>query len=170
MNSKYGVSIVLPVIIVIVLIIAFVAGYFAGTGTGSQTQYQTVTKTTTASSPHSLNPTCVTLGNCPSSYVYIAYGASKSSTPAVNPSSKTVMIGENNTVTWENLDTVSQTIVGQNNLFTSQSLAPGHSFSYTFTLPGTFTYSGNYPSVSGTITLLAAATTSAPGSNPNDNY
>lgn len=169
-NSKYGISIVVPVIIVIVLIIAFVAGYFAGTGTGSVTQYQTVTKTTTASATQSLNPTCVTLGNCPASFIYIAYGASKSTSPAVNPSSISVMIGGNNTVTWENLDTVTQTIVSQNNLFNPQSLAPGQSFTYTFSTPGTFTFAGNYPSITGTVTVLAAATTSAPGSNPNDNY
>jgi plastocyanin len=168
--AKSGISFIVVVIIVVVLVIAFAAGYFAGTGTGRVTQYQTVTQTTTTSAAPALNPTCVTLGNCPESFVYIAYGASTSTSSAVNPGSITVMIGTNNTVTWENLDTISQTIVGQNNLFNSQSIAPGHSFSYTFTTPGTFTYSGGYPSVKGTVTVLAAATTSAPGSNPDDNY
>jgi plastocyanin len=171
-SSLQAISYVVPLIIVVVLIIAFAAGYFAGTGTGSVTKYVTLTSTTTVSTSATLNPTCVTLGNCPSSYVYIAYGASKNTGGLViNPENITVIVGVNNTVTWENLDTVTQTITGANNLFTSPALAPGHSFSYTFTNTGTFGYSSpTYPWVKGFVTVLPALTTSAPGSNPNDNY
>lgn len=169
-SSKGAISYVVPLVIVIVLVIAFVAGYFAGTGTGTTTSV--VTSTISTAGTQVLSPTCVALGNCPSSYVYIQYGASQqSSVTGFNPSTITVVIGLNNSVTFENLDTVSQTIVGPNNL-NSGPLAPGASYTYTFTTVGTYTYSSpTYSWEKGTVNVVqSTASTSAPGSNPDDNY
>jgi plastocyanin len=173
LGSRKSISYVVPVIIIIVLIVAFVAGYYAGAGTSVVTQFQSTTVVSTSTvSVASENPTCVTLHNCPTSYVYIPYGASTGTGLSLNPQSITVIIGSNNSVTWENLDTVAQTLVGQNNLFNSGTIAPGASFSFTFTTAGTFTYSSpTYANVKGTVTVIeSTATTSAIGSNPDDNY
>lgn len=166
-----SISYIIPVIIVVVLIIAFVAGYLVGVGSSTVTSIQTTTKTTTASATASASPTCVTLKNCPSSYVYIVYGASKNIGIALNPANITVIIGVNNTVTWENLDTVTQTLNGPNT-FSTQTIAPGQSFSYTFSSVGTFSYSSpTFSFEKGTVTVVqSTATTSAVGSNPDDNY
>ena len=138
LGHKKSISFVVPLVIIIVLVIAFVAGYFAGASTSTATSVETSTIASTHTvTAVSENPACVTVQNCPSSYAYIPYGASQNNNaPGVNPASITVVIGVNNTVTWQNLDTVTQTLVGANNLFNSGSLAPGASFSYTFTTVG----------------------------------
>ena len=174
LGKRRSISFVVPLVIIIVLVIAFVAGYFAGSGTSTATSVET----STVASTHTVtgvaeNPTCVTVQNCPSAYSYIQYGASQDSDdPGLYPSSMTVVIGINNTVTWQNEDSVTQTLVGANNLFNSGPLAPGATFSYTFTTAGTFTYSSpTYAWEKGTITVVqSTATTSAAGSNPDDNY
>ena len=168
-RRKGAIAYIVPLVIIVVLIIAFVAGYFAGTGGTTSTVVSTVTNT----GAMVLSPTCVALHNCPSSYVYLQYGASQASSgPGFNPSVITVIIGVNNTITFENLDTVSQTIVGANNLFSSGVLAPGASYTYTFSTVGTFTYSSpTYSWEKGTVNVVqSTASTSAPGSNPDDNY
>ncbi len=172
LGGKRSISYIVPIVIVIVLIVAFAAGYLAGTGTGTTaTQFQTVTYTTTKASATGASPTCVTLGNCPTAFVYIAYGASKDTGIELNPGNITVIIGVNNTVTWENLDTVSQTLAGTSS-FSTQTLAPGASFSYTYTTPGVYPYSSpTYSFEKGIVTVIqSTATTSAVGSNPDDNY
>lgn len=170
-GSKRSISYVVPLVIVIVLVIAFAAGYLAGTSSSTATSTVSSTVTTTAQIEN--NPSCVTLHTCSSSYIYIANGASQQSyAPGFTPDAITVVIGINNSVTWQNLDTVSQTVVGANNLFTSPSLIPGATFSYTFTTPGTYTYSSpTYSWEKGTVTVVqSTASTSAVGSNPDDNY
>jgi len=62
---------------------------------------------------------------------------------AFNPSQLTVAVGT--TVTWINQDTVSHRVVhqpgkGETELFHSDRLDPGQSFSYTFTQPGKYFY------------------------------
>jgi plastocyanin len=78
-----------------------------------------------------------------------------------------VVIGVNNTVTWTNNDTVDHTVAsssvptGAAN-FTSAIIAPGGTYSYTFTVPGTYTYYCTLHAwMKGTVIVEAAAPTPA---------
>ena len=44
------------------------------------------------------------------------------------------------TVTWTNKDTVAHNVSSDTFIFYSGNLAPGHSFSYTFSQPGSYSY------------------------------
>ncbi|MEM0288216.1 MAG: cupredoxin domain-containing protein [Nitrososphaerota archaeon] len=57
-----------------------------------------------------------------------------------SPSIITVVIGVNNTVTWVNHDTQQHTVTSVNGIFDSGLFAPGQTFTYTFTKPGTYEY------------------------------
>jgi plastocyanin len=46
----------------------------------------------------------------------------------------------NNTVTWVNNDNAPHTVTANDGSFSSGNIAPGSSFSYTFTRPGTYKY------------------------------
>ena len=176
-RSKKSISYIVPLVITIVLIVAFVAGYFAGASPSTVTSVQTSTVGTTRTVTTQIltnatdNPACVTLHNCPSSYVYIEYGASQNSgEPGLNPANITVILGLNNTVTFQNLDTTTQILFGANNLFNSSSLAPGASFSFTFTTVGTYSYaSPTYAWEMGTVTVVQSTALTSVGSNADDN-
>ncbi len=58
---------------------------------------------------------------------------------AFSPSSITVVIGVNNTVTWTNNDPVTHTVTADDKSF-DQTLTSGQTFTQTFTTAGTFTY------------------------------
>ncbi len=58
---------------------------------------------------------------------------------AFSPSSITVVIGVNNTVTWTNNDPVTHTVTADDNSF-NKTLLSGNTFTQTFTTAGTFTY------------------------------
>lgn len=158
----------LPVIIVIVLILAFAAGYFAGLGnTRTTTQVSTTTLTTTSRGIES--PVCVSVGNCSETLVYIPYVAhfARYQTPLV-PGNITVMIGVNNTVMWMNLDTVTHTLTGT--LF-NESLAPGETYTYTFTTQSVYVYSSpTYPWLEGTVTVVQPTGTTSVLGPSNNNY
>jgi plastocyanin len=74
---------------------------------------------------------------------------------AFDPSSLTVKTGT--AVTWTNYDGATHTIVsdtGSPAPFSSDSLSPGASYTFTFTQPGTYTYHCSiHPSMKGTITV-----------------
>jgi len=57
---------------------------------------------------------------------------------AFQPASLQVAVGA--TVTWTNADSTAHTVTSDTGAFDSGSLAPGASFSQTFTTAGTFTY------------------------------
>jgi plastocyanin len=72
------------------------------------------------------------------------------------PPSITVVIGVNNTVTWVSHSLAYDTVTGANGTFSSGSIAPGSTFSYTFTSPGTYPYRCIYhPWMTGTVIVLA---------------
>ena len=52
----------------------------------------------------------------------------------------TVIIGKNNTVTWENQDTFTHTVTATDGGFNSGDVAAGASWTYTFNSPGNFSY------------------------------
>lgn len=61
-------------------------------------------------------------------------------------------IKEGTTVTFTNNDSVAHTVVGDN--FTSGNIAPGASYSHTFSSTGVFSYHCSiHPSMTGTITV-----------------
>jgi plastocyanin/N-acetylneuraminic acid mutarotase len=62
------------------------------------------------------------------------------------PSSITVVIGVNNTVTWTNRDSVAHTVTDVGGAFDSGNMNAGAVFSYTFTQPGTYSIKCSYHS------------------------
>ncbi len=61
-----------------------------------------------------------------------------------SPATILVVIGMNSTVTWVNQDSMPHTVTATGKSFNSGNLDPGKSYTYTFTLPGTFTYYCSY--------------------------
>jgi plastocyanin len=90
----------------------------------------------------------------PSVVVTMPAGVGSSNTLNYAPPSITVVIGINNTVTWVNKDQAIHTVTATDNSFNSGNILPGASFTYTFTTPGTFTYSCIYHSwMKGTVVV-----------------
>jgi plastocyanin len=70
-----------------------------------------------------------------------------------NPGTLTITNGT--TVTWINNDDVDHNVVSEDGLFSSGVLSKGQTFTYTFTLQGTYDYSCSiHPSMRGTIIVL----------------
>lgn len=84
-----------------------------------------------------------------------------------HPATVVVVVGVNNTVVWVNDDTAPHTVTATSvpagaQMFDSGRLNPGQNFTYTFTVPGNYTYHCIYhPWMVGTVVVLAAATTTA---------
>lgn len=85
--------------------------------------------------------------------VSIVPGAgSNTSSKGYSPNTVTVVIGVNNTVTWTNDDSSPHTVTSDTGSFSSGNLAPGASFSFTFTAAGTYRYHCVYhPWMTGTV-------------------
>ena len=91
--------------------------------------------------------------------------------PSFTPENVTVVIGVNNTVTWTNNDNAgagtshtvtpkSQPAAGAWPAAGSGNIAPGQSYSFTFTVPGTYDYICSYHSwMAGSVVVKAAAST-----------
>jgi plastocyanin len=76
---------------------------------------------------------------------------------AFQPASLTVEVGD--TVTWTNSGAANHTSTSDSGLWSSGTLAPGQSFSFTFTSVGSFAYHcAIHPGMTGTIIVVAAAT------------
>jgi plastocyanin len=114
----------------------------------------TTTKSSTATT---------TSGGLPAVQVSIYAGATDpSKSPGFTPDSITVVIGVNNTVTWTNNDSYPHTVTSNSApsgaSFDSGNLGPGASFTFTFTIPGTYRYSCSYHSwMTGTIVVKAGS-------------
>lgn len=71
---------------------------------------------------------------------------------AFDPATVTIKVGD--TVTWTNEDSVTHTVVGDNNEFQSGDLAQGDTFSFTFDQAGTYPYHCSiHPSMKGTVAV-----------------
>ncbi len=82
-----------------------------------------------------------------------------------SPGTVVVVIGQNNTVTFVNKDTSPHTVTADDGSFDSGNIAPGASWTYTFTTPGTFHYHCTYHFwMKATIVVLAAGSTSSSSS------
>lgn len=71
---------------------------------------------------------------------------------AFSPNNVTIKTGQ--TVRWTNQDSAPHTVTSDDGKFDSGQLANGKSFTFAFTVPGTYTYHcGNHPNMKGTITV-----------------
>ena len=105
-------------------------------GSGSSTS---TTSATSATSTTSTAPAAGTVR------VTIPMGAgTDTSSPGYSPDTITVVVGVNNTVVWTNNDNMPHTVTSTTKLFDSGNMNPGDTFSYTFTSPGTYSYSCSY--------------------------
>jgi plastocyanin len=91
-------------------------------------------------------------------------GIGPSAAPGYNPATVTVVVGVNNTVVWENNDTVAHTVTpgnmptGATWAVGSGNMPAGTTYSFTFTVPGTYTYSCAYHGwMSGTVVVKGAS-------------
>lgn len=103
--------------------------------------------------------TSTTTSSAPSgSVVTIPSGAAiQSVTDYYSPSTITVVIGVNNTVTWVNNDAAAHTVTADDGSFNSGNLNPGQTWTHTFTTPGTYGYYCAYHSwMAGTVIVLAS--------------
>jgi plastocyanin len=108
----------------------------------------------------------------------IGAGSGQGAAPGYAPSSVTVVIGVNNTVMWTNADTAgagtAHTVVpttqptgGNWPAAGSGNIPAGQPYSFTFTVPGTYTYHCSYHSwMSGTVIVKAATTTTTTSTTP----
>lgn len=80
--------------------------------------------------------------------------------PGYSPDKITVIIGVNNTVTWNNTDTVPHTVtsfVGNGSL-NSGNMLTGATYTYTFMTPGTYDYHCLYHAwMSGTVVVISGS-------------
>jgi plastocyanin len=82
----------------------------------------------------------------------IVSGASVLTNGAFMPNPDTIAVGD--TVTWTNNDSTAHTTTADGREWDSGTLAPGASFSRTFTAAGTFTYHCTiHPGMIGTVTV-----------------
>ena len=97
-------------------------------------------------------------------------GSGPSAAPGFNPENITVLIGVNNTVLWTNNDTggsgTSHTVTPKSQpggggwpATGSGNILPGGSYSFTFTVPGTYDYYCSYHAwMAGSVTVKPATT------------
>ena len=153
----------LPIFVIIAVVLVILAGYYVATvlpgslpttGTSTSINYTSTLTGNFTSANVQYIPIHSKMVNF--STVFIVPGASIDTTPAFNPSPATVVIGVNNTVVWRNEDAVVQNVVATNGLFRSNNItAQTGEFTYTFTQPGTYTYTSTlYPFENGTIIVL----------------
>jgi len=75
---------------------------------------------------------------------------------AYSPQNVTVVIGVNNTVTWDSHSISYDTVTALDGSFDSGSISPGHLFTYTFTKPGSYAYTCVYhPWMVGNVKVVA---------------
>jgi plastocyanin len=73
-----------------------------------------------------------------------------------SPQSIKVVIGVNATVTWASRSIAYDTVTDRGGSFSSGPIAPGGTFTHTFTTPGVYSYYCQYhPWMTGTVTVLA---------------
>jgi plastocyanin len=73
------------------------------------------------------------------------------------PAVFTVVVGMNNTVTFVNEDRATHTVTAQGGAFNSGDIKAGHSWTYTFTTPGTYLiFCAYHGFMKGTVTVKAA--------------
>jgi plastocyanin len=145
----------LGVVGIIALIIPILVGYFLVTGMASNSSYTfpggaTLTAASTSAGPGSTVSVSIPSG-----------AANPANPPGYAPDTITVVLGVNASVTWTNADTAPHTVSSSSvpsgaSPFDSGNMSPGATYSYTFTVPGTYQYKCNYHSwMTGTVTVVS---------------
>lgn len=89
------------------------------------------------------------------SKVIMQTGASSTTTLGFYPSTITVVLGKNNTVTWTNEDFAVHTVTSNTAIWDSGNIDPSTNFTYTFTAVGTYHYHCSYhPWMTGTVIVV----------------
>jgi plastocyanin len=103
--------------------------------------------------------TQTTSGRPPASVaVSIIPGAgTNTSSSGYSPDTTTLVLGVNNSVIWTNHDNSPHTVTANDGSFESGNMAPGQTYTFTFSTPGVYTYHCTYhPWMTGTVTVKAA--------------
>ena len=105
--------------------------------------------------------TVVVLKGIPSVKVSLPSGANtQGGAPGYAPDVITLVIGVNNSVTWTNDDSAPHTVTSSSvptgaSSFDSANMAAGATYTYIFTVPGTYQYHCNYHSwMVGTVKVI----------------
>jgi plastocyanin len=149
-----------PLVISVVVIAILVVGvaYFV-LGVGMAKTSSTNAETSSASPTLSVASTSTSSGEPETVQVSIPKGVSTSQSLDFLPANITLVIGVNNTVTWTNNDAAPHTVTATSvpsgaAKFSSGNLNGGAVFTYTFTMPGTYSYDCTYHYwMRGTITV-----------------
>src|SRR5438132_10219035 len=149
-------------VVAVVLIVALAAGYLElGPGQArisgstsaessresSKSLVSTSTGTTLTSTSTTSRTTTTSTQKGPIKNVNVTIlkgAASNMSLAGFSPENITVVLGENNTVTWTNDDRSPHTASSTSGAFNSGNLNQGMSYTFTFTAPGTYPYSCAY--------------------------
>ncbi|MDA4124209.1 MAG: cupredoxin domain-containing protein [Thaumarchaeota archaeon] len=145
-RSAVGTVAVVSVAVVVILA-AGVAYYVLVAGTAKAA---TTTPTTTISGTKTVN-------------VIIPSGVSTNQSLNFQPASMTLVIGVNNSVRWANDDSAPHDVMSTSvpsgaSTFSSGNMNSGATFTFTFTVPGTYTYQCTYHSLWMLGTLLVKQT------------
>jgi plastocyanin len=126
-------------------------------GGGGITSSSTTRTSTSTTSVNSTSRTNSSTSSVAGAGVIIVSGAGANTNSAgYSPSSITVVIGVNDTVTWKNMDTAPHTVTAKDGTFDSGNLDSGQSYTHTFTTPGTYQIFCKYHSwMHGTVTVKA---------------
>ncbi len=144
-QPKKGGGRTVAIAVLVVVVIVAVAGFYVLSGMGSAPNTTSTTNTSAQS------------------VIKIASGTGSSNSLNFSPASLTLVIGTNNTVVWQNDDTVAHTItftsapagVSVSSLSDPNNLAASGSYSVTLTVPGTYQYHCTIHSwMTGTITVV----------------
>jgi plastocyanin len=85
-------------------------------------------------------------------HVNMPSGVAKNESLNFQPANITVVIGVNNSVTWTNSDTAPHTVTSTSvpsgaSMFDSGNMNSGATYTYTFTVPGTYRYQCTYHTI-----------------------
>jgi len=84
-------------------------------------------------------------------------GVGSNTALSYSPSTVTVVIGDNNTLTFLNRDTAVHTVTALDKSFNSGDIKAGQSWTYTFSTPGNYSYYCIYHTwMKGTIRVVSA--------------
>ncbi len=135
----------------------FVTHQFEFVPLGDEGMFQVAASTTSSKTTTSASPVAQV-------HVTIPQGAETNTAgPGYSPAKITVVIGVNNTVEWTNDDTAPHTVTASSVPAGASKFDSGYmniegsgTFTYTFTVPGTYTYGCSYhPWMQGTVVVLA---------------
>jgi plastocyanin len=146
--------------VVIALVVLASGGFLYSSALAGRTEAKTSpevsTSVTSATTSTQTVPMSVLAAGRPGTALVMIFddsGENDDGATQFDPQTITIVLGVNNTVTWVNQDSIPHSVLTTSG-FSSGDIAPGQSYSYTFTKAGTYSYHcGYYPIMTGTITV-----------------